>query len=109
MRHGDRQAITRAIATSAHDSYSVHMIETINNCAHQPSLCRSSARTDSEEIAKRMDIPVSKVRKILKSRRSRFRWKLHREEKIPSRRFHRRQGVFRSDGHQLELKEKLLV
>jgi DNA-directed RNA polymerase sigma subunit (sigma70/sigma32) len=29
----------------------------------------------SEEIAKKMDISVSKVRKVLKSRKSRFHWK----------------------------------
>ena len=64
-----RQAITRAIADQARTiRIPVHMIETINKLirtsrqlvqelGHEPS---------SEEIAKRMDIPVSKVRKVLK-------------------------------------------
>jgi RNA polymerase primary sigma factor len=64
-----RQAITRAIADQARTiRIPVHMIETINKLirtsrqlvqelGHEPT---------SEEIAKRMDIPVSKVRKVLK-------------------------------------------
>ena len=64
-----RQAITRAIADQARTiRIPVHMIETINKLirtsrqlvqelGHEPS---------SEEIAKRMDIPVAKVRKVLK-------------------------------------------
>ena len=64
-----RQAITRAIADQARTiRIPVHMIETINKLirtsralvqelGHEPT---------SEEIAKRMDIPVVKVRKVLK-------------------------------------------
>ena len=64
-----RQAITRAIADQARTiRIPVHMIETINKLirtsrqlvqelGHEPT---------SEEIAKRMDIPVAKVRKVLK-------------------------------------------
>jgi RNA polymerase primary sigma factor len=64
-----RQAITRAIADQARTiRIPVHMIETINKLirtsrqlvqelGHEPT---------TEEIAKRMDIPVSKVRKVLK-------------------------------------------
>ncbi len=64
-----RQAITRAIADQARTiRIPVHMIETINKLirtsrtlvqelGHEPT---------SEEIAQRMDIPVTKVRKILK-------------------------------------------
>ena len=64
-----RQAITRAIADQARTiRIPVHMIETINKLirtsrqlvqelGHEPT---------SEEIARRMDIPVSKVRKVLK-------------------------------------------
>ncbi len=64
-----RQAITRAIADQARTiRVPVHMIETINK------LIRASRRLVQElgrepaaqEIAKRMDIPVDKVRKILK-------------------------------------------
>ncbi len=53
-----RQAITRAIADQARTiRIPVHMIETINELGREPT---------SEEIAKRMDIPVAKVRKVLK-------------------------------------------
>src|SRR5262249_1705680 len=64
-----RQAITRAIADQARTiRIPVHMIETINKLiqtsralvqelGHEPT---------AEEIAKRMDIPVSNVRKVLK-------------------------------------------
>jgi len=64
-----RQAITRAIADQARTiRIPVHMIETINKLirtsralvqelGHEPT---------SEEIAVKMDIPVSKVRKVLK-------------------------------------------
>ena len=64
-----RQAITRAIADQARTiRIPVHMIETINKLirtsralvqelGHEPT---------SEEIAQKMDIPVSKVRKVLK-------------------------------------------
>jgi RNA polymerase primary sigma factor len=64
-----RQAVTRAIADQARTiRIPVHMIETINKLirtsralvqelGHEPT---------SEEIAERMDIPVVKVRKVLK-------------------------------------------
>ncbi len=64
-----RQAITRAIADQARTiRIPVHMIETINKLirtsralvqelGHEPT---------SEEIARKMEIPVSKVRKVLK-------------------------------------------
>jgi RNA polymerase primary sigma factor len=64
-----RQAITRAIADQARTiRLPVHMIETLNK------LIRTSRQVvqvlgrepTSEEIAKRMDIPVAKVRKVLK-------------------------------------------
>jgi RNA polymerase primary sigma factor len=64
-----RQGISRAIADQARTiRIPVHMIESINK------LIRTSRRLvqefgrepTSEEIAKRMDIPVAKVRKILK-------------------------------------------
>jgi len=55
-----RQAITRAIP--------VHMIETINKLIRTSrQLVQELGREPtSEEIAKRMDIPVAKVRKVLK-------------------------------------------
>ncbi len=64
-----RQAITRAIADQARTiRIPVHMIETINKLIRtQRQLVQEFGREPtSEEIAKRMDIPVSKVRKILK-------------------------------------------
>jgi RNA polymerase primary sigma factor len=64
-----RQAITRAIADQARTiRIPVHMIETINKLIRtQRQLVQELGREpQSEEIAKRMDIPVSKVRKILK-------------------------------------------
>ena len=64
-----RQAITRAIADQARTiRIPVHMIETINKLIRTSrSLVQELGREpSSEEIAKRMDIPVSKVRKVLK-------------------------------------------
>src|SRR5882672_7732503 len=64
-----RQAITRSIADQARTiRIPVHMIETINKLVRTSrQLVQELGREPtSEEIAKRMDIPVSKVRKILK-------------------------------------------
>jgi RNA polymerase primary sigma factor len=64
-----RQAITRAIADQARTiRIPVHMIETINKLIRTSrALVQEYGREPtSEEIAKKMDIPVSKVRKILK-------------------------------------------
>jgi RNA polymerase primary sigma factor len=64
-----RQAITRAIADQARTiRIPVHMIETINKLIRTSrQLVQELGREPtSEEIAKRMDIPVSKVRKVLK-------------------------------------------
>src|SRR5256714_1432237 len=64
-----RQAITRSIADQARTiRIPVHMIETINKLIRTSrSLVQELGREPtSEEIAKRMDIPVSKVRKVLK-------------------------------------------
>jgi RNA polymerase primary sigma factor len=64
-----RQAITRAIADQARTiRIPVHMIETINKLIRtQRQLVQELGREpQSEEIARRMDIGVSKVRKILK-------------------------------------------
>ncbi len=63
-----RQAITRAIADQARTiRIPVHMIETINKLIRTSrALVQELGREPtSEEIAKRMDIPVSKVRKHL--------------------------------------------
>jgi len=63
-----RQAITRAIADQARTiRIPVHMIETINKLIRTSrALVQALGRAPtSEEIAQRMDIPVSKVRKVL--------------------------------------------
>ena len=64
-----RQAITRAIADQARTiRIPVHMIETINKLIRTSrALVQELGREpSSEEIAKRMDIPVYKVRKVMK-------------------------------------------
>ncbi len=64
-----RQAITRAIADQARTiRIPVHMIETINKLIRTSrQLVQEYGREPtSEEIAKRMEIPVVKVRKVLK-------------------------------------------
>jgi RNA polymerase primary sigma factor len=64
-----RQAITRAIADQARTiRIPVHMIETINKLIRTSrQLVQEYGREPtSEEIARRMDIPVIKVRKVMK-------------------------------------------
>jgi RNA polymerase primary sigma factor len=64
-----RQAITRAIADQARTiRIPVHMIETINKVIRTSrSLVQELGREPtSEEIADQMDIPVTKVRRVLK-------------------------------------------
>ncbi|HEX7176691.1 MAG TPA: RNA polymerase sigma factor RpoD [Pyrinomonadaceae bacterium] len=64
-----RQAITRAIADQARTiRIPVHMIETINKLIRTSrALVQELGREPtSDEIARKMDIPVSKVRKVLK-------------------------------------------
>ena len=64
-----RQAITRAIADQARTiRIPVHMIETINKLIRvSRSLVQEIGREPtSEEISKKMDLPVNKVRKIIK-------------------------------------------
>ncbi len=64
-----RQAITRAIADQARTiRIPVHMIETINKLIRvSRSLVQEIGREPtSEEIAKKMDMPVFKIRKIIK-------------------------------------------
>ncbi len=64
-----RQAITRAIADQARTiRIPVHMIETINKLARtERYLVQSLGRPPRpEEIAERMEMPVEKVRKVLK-------------------------------------------
>lgn len=64
-----RQAITRAIADQARTiRIPVHMIETINKLIRvSRSLVQEIGREPtSEEISKKMDMPINKVRKIIK-------------------------------------------
>ena len=64
-----RQAISRAIADRARTiRIPVHMIETINKLVRTPrALVQELGREPtSEDIAKRMDLPVSKVRHVRK-------------------------------------------
>lgn len=64
-----RQAITRAIADQARTiRIPVHMVETINKLMRvSRQLLQELGRDPSpEEIAKRMELPVSKVREIMK-------------------------------------------
>jgi RNA polymerase primary sigma factor len=64
-----RQAITRAIADQARTiRIPVHMIETINKLVRvSRQLVQELGREPTcEEIAKKMDMPVSKIRKIIK-------------------------------------------
>jgi len=64
-----RQAITRAIADQARTiRIPVHMIETINKLTRtQRQLVQELGREPTaDEVAERMEIPVSKVRKIMK-------------------------------------------
>ena len=64
-----RQAITRAIADQARTiRIPVHMIETINKLIRvSRSLVQEIGREpSSEEIAQKMDMPINKVRKIIK-------------------------------------------
>ena len=64
-----RQAITRAIADQARTiRIPVHMIETINKLVRTSrALVQEFGREPTpEEVAERMDMPVAKVRKVLK-------------------------------------------
>ena len=73
-----RQAITRAIADQARTiRIPVHMIETINKLIRTSrQLVQEYGREPtSEEIAKRMEIPVVKVRKVLKIAQEPISWR----------------------------------
>src|SRR5204862_1105723 len=64
-----RQAVTRALADQARTiRVPVHMIENINNCLRTSRLLVQELGREptSEEVARRMDIPVGTVRKVLK-------------------------------------------
>ncbi|HUE20875.1 MAG TPA: RNA polymerase sigma factor RpoD [Bryobacteraceae bacterium] len=64
-----RQAITRAIADQARTiRIPVHMIETINKLirASRQLIQELGREPNTEELAKRMELPVSKIRKVLR-------------------------------------------
>jgi RNA polymerase primary sigma factor len=64
-----RQAITRAIADQARTiRIPVHMIETINKLirASRQLIQELGREPSTEELAKRMELPVSKIRKVLR-------------------------------------------
>jgi RNA polymerase primary sigma factor len=64
-----RQAITRAIADQARTiRIPVHMIETINKLVRVQRLLQQNLGREptTEELAVRMELPVSKVRKVLR-------------------------------------------
>ncbi len=64
-----RQAITRAIADQARTiRIPVHMIETINKLIRtsRQMVQELGRETSNEELAKRLQLPVSKVRKVLR-------------------------------------------
>ena len=64
-----RQAITRAIADQARTIHiPVHMIETINKLVRTQRLMQQELNREptSEELARRMEMPVGKVRKVMR-------------------------------------------
>ncbi|MBX5495429.1 MAG: RNA polymerase sigma factor RpoD [Bryobacteraceae bacterium] len=64
-----RQAITRAIADQARTiRIPVHMIETINKLVRTQRLLQQELGREptTEELSKRLDLPVGKVRKVLR-------------------------------------------
>jgi RNA polymerase primary sigma factor len=64
-----RQAITRAIADQARTiRIPVHMIETINKLVRTQRLLQQELGREptTEELARRLDLPVGKVRKVLR-------------------------------------------
>ena len=64
-----RQAITRALADQARTiRIPVHMIETINKLirASRQLIQELGREPSTEELAKRMELPVSKIRKVLR-------------------------------------------
>ena len=68
-----RQAVSRAIADQARTiRLPVHMVEIVNKLIRtsRQLLQELGREPRSEEIAKRMDIPVAKVRKVLKLRQA---------------------------------------
>jgi len=96
-----RQAITRAIADQARTiRIPVHMIETINKLIRTSrQLVQELGReASSEEIARRMDIPVAKVRKVLKIAQEPISLETPREERVIKMRF----GLEDGSEHTLE-------
>lgn len=79
-----RQAITRAIADQARTiRIPVHMVETINKLIRvSRQLLQELGREPTpEEIAAELDMPVERVREILKFHRNRYHWRLRSVKK----------------------------
>ena len=73
-----RQAITRSIADQARTiRIPVHMIETINklNRISRQMLQEMGREPTPEELGERMEMPEDKIRKVLRSPKSRSPWK----------------------------------
>jgi RNA polymerase primary sigma factor len=92
-----RQAITRAIADQARTiRIPVHMIETINKLIRTSrALVQELGREPtSEELAARMEMPVQKIRKVMRIAQEpvSLETPVGEEERIASGRFHRRSG-----------------
>ena len=104
-----RQAITRAIADQARTiRIPVHMIETINKLIRTSrQLVQEIGREPTpEEIAERMELPLEKVRQVLKIAKEPISLEtpIGEEEDSSPGRFHRRQGggLAARSGHQGE-------
>src|SRR3990170_1849406 len=96
-----RQAITRAIADQARTiRIPVHMIETINKLIRTSRyLVQELGREPTpEEIAERMDIPLEKVRKVLKIAKEPISLETPTEERVIKMRF----GIGDGSEHTLE-------
>ena len=95
-----RQAITRAIADQARTiRIPVHMVETINKVIRVSRQLLQELGHDpsAEEIAAEMNIPVEKVRDILKIGAGQSRNADRRGRGLPSRRLYPRRGRLRAE------------
>ena len=107
-----RQAITRAIADQARTiRIPVHMIETINKLVRaQRHLVQMLGREpDAEELSEQMELPLEKVRMVLKIAKEPISLEtpVGEEEDEPPRRLHRGQarGVSAGSDHEPNLAE----
>ena len=92
-----RQAITRAIADQARTiRIPVHMIETINKLIRtsRQMVQELGREPTNEELAKRLQLPVSKIRKVLRVAQEPISLETpdRRRGRVAPGRFHRRPG-----------------